>query len=301
MAASRRATPAAPQARQQAPWLLRKSVQDGIARAIAVVLIVIGGTACLLPFLWMVSTSFKGQVEVYQFPPRWIPRHFLWRNYTEAFSILPFGQFFINSAVIAVTSMVGTVLSCSVVAYAFARLRAPGRDALFLVLLATMMLPGQVTIIPVYITFRYLGWINTFKPLIVPSFFAGAFSVFLLRQFLMSIPAELDDAARIDGAGVPGVFFRILAPMSKPALATVAIFSFMGDWSSFFGPLLYLNSKDKMTVPVAISFFRKTESGSGNMAYMMAVSVLALVPPVLIFFFAQRYFIQGIVVTGLKG
>lgn len=288
-------------ARLQTPWLLRKSTQDGIARGFALLVIVVGGAACIAPFLWMVSTSFKGQVEVYQFPPRWIPKHWLWSNYTEAFTILPFGRFFLNSAVIALSSMVGTVLSCSVVAYAFARLRAPGRDALFMVLLATMMLPGQVTIIPVYITFRYLGWINTFKPLIVPSFFAGAFSVFLLRQFLMSIPAELDDAARIDGAGVLGVFFRILVPMSKPALATVAIFSFMGDWSSFFGPLLYLNSKDKMTVPVAISFFRKTESGSGNMAYMMAVSVLALIPPVLIFFFAQRYFIQGIVVTGLKG
>jgi len=270
-------------------------------RGFALVLILVGGAACLLPFLWMVSTSFKSQVEVYQFPPRWIPRHFLWRNYTAAFTILPFGRFFLNSAIIAISSMIGTVLSCSVVAYAFARLRAPGRDALFLVLLATMMLPGQVTIIPVYITFRYLGWINTFKPLIVPSFFAGAFSVFLLRQFFMSIPAEMDDAAKIDGAGVLGTFFRILVPMSKPALATVAIFSFMGDWSSFFGPLLYLNSKDKMTVPVALSFFRNTQSGSGNMAYMMAVSVIALLPPVLIFFFAQRYFIQGIVVTGLKG
>ncbi len=196
--------------------------------------------------------------------------------------------------------MVGTLLSSSIVAYGFARLRARGRDVLFMILLSTMMIPPQVTMIPVFALFKLLNWTDTFKPLIIPNFFGGAFFIFLLRQFYMTIPIELDDAAKIDGCSYLGIFSRIILPLTKPALATVAIFSFMWSWNDFMDPLIYLNSRDKLTLTLALNRFTGMY-GMTAWNLLMAASLVVALPCFVLFFFAQRYFIQGIVVTGLKG
>jgi len=196
--------------------------------------------------------------------------------------------------------MVGTLLSSSIVAYGFARLRARGRDVLFMILLSTMMIPPQVTMIPVFALFKLLNWTDTFKPLIIPNFFGGAFFIFLLRQFYMTIPIELDDAAKIDGCSYLSIFSRIILPLTKPALATVAIFSFMWSWNDFMDPLIYLNSRDKLTLTLALNRFTGMY-GMTAWNLLMAASLVVALPCFVLFFFAQRYFIQGIVVTGLKG
>ena len=203
-------------------------------------------------------------------------------------------------SIITFATMVGTLLSSSIVAYGFARLRARGRDVLFMILLSTMMIPPQVTMIPVFALFKLLNWTDTFKPLIIPNFFGGAFFIFLLRQFYMTIPIELDDAAKIDGCSYLGIFSRIILPLTKPALATVAIFSFMWSWNDFMDPLIYLNSRDKLTLTLALNRFTGMY-GMTAWNLLMAASLVVALPCFVLFFFAQRYFIQGIVVTGLKG
>ena len=219
----------------------------------------------------------------------------------------PFVRSTINTLIIVVWVMVGTVLSASLVAYGFARVRFPGRTALFILVLSTMMIPTHVTLIPQYLLFRELRWLDSFKPLIVPHFFGGgAFYIFLLRQFFLTIPLDYDDAARIDGCGTFGVFLRIILPLSKPALGTMAIFTFMGQWNAFFEPLIYLNRFETQPLAVALTTWVQTAHGSTSMHYVpwvaiMAVSTLIALPPVMVFFFAQRHFIQGVVVSGMKG
>jgi len=198
-------------------------------------------------------------------------------------------------------AVVGSVLSCSLAAYSFARLRSPGRNLIFMALLATLMLPGAVTIVPTFIVFQKLDWLNTFKPLIVPSFFGNAFFIFLLRQFFMTVPLELEDAARIDGASSLQIFIRIMLPLAKPALVTVAIFAFIGSWNDFFYPLIYLNSEDMYTVALGVANFRGSARVGPQMQLLMAASFLATVPVLIVFFLAQRLFIQGIVFSGIKG
>lgn len=261
--------------------------------------LVTGSAIVLLPFVWMLSTSLKEPGAVFLFPPQFIPDPVVLRNYVEAMTVIPFNVFFRNTAFITFLTLIGQVLSSSIVAYSFARLRWKGRDALFVLVLATMMLPRQVTLIPQFILFRYLGWIDTFYPLIVPAFFGAPFYVFLLRQFFMSIPLEMDDAARIDGCDNFGIYWRMVLPLSRPALAAVAIFSFQYHWNDFFEPLIYLHSNENYTVSLALRFFHGNYGTLWHL--LMAASNVAMAPIIILFFVAQRYFIQGVVFTGVKG
>lgn len=256
------------------------------------------GFTFLLPFLWMLSTSLKTDDQLFVYPPKWIPRPIKWQNYYRAISYLPFPRYLRNTLIITLTSMVGVIFSSSLVAYSFAKLRFPDRNLLFILLLSTMMLPGQVTMVPVFILFRTLGWVDTFYPLIIPAFFGNAFFIFLLRQFFLTIPQELIDAARIDGCPEIKIFSNIVLPLSKPALTTVGIFSFMGGWNDFLGPLIYLFSEEKKTLALGLQSFQSLHASEWTL--LMAASVLMILPVLIIFFFAQRYFIQGITLTGIK-
>ena len=276
----------------------RKTVQAYTGRTIAFVLAAGGGLLFLLPFAWAVSSSLKLQEQLFVTPPVWIPYPVMFSNYVEALTSLPFDRYFGNTAFITASAMLGDVVISTLVAYGFARMRFPGREALFMVLLATMMLPSQVTMIPVFIIFRSIGWVDTFFPLIVPAYFGNPFYIFLLRQFFLTIPVDLEDAARIDGANNLQILWRIFVPLSLAAMATIAIFSFIHNWQDFFGPLIYLNSKELKTVSLGLQMFREEYGTKWHL--MMAASVVTTIPPLLLFFFAQRYFISGIVMTGLK-
>lgn len=262
-------------------------------------LLIVFGIAFIAPFLWMVSTSLKGNVGLFDIPPKWIPHPVEWDNYVSAVQSFPFLRYTLNTVFLTVVDMIGVLLSSSVVAYAFARLRWPGRNVWFVILLGTMMLPPQVTMIPVFIMFKQLGWINTYLPLTVPYFFGGAFYIFLLRQFFLTIPRDLSDAAKIDGCREFTIFWRIFLPLSKPALATVAIFSFMGTWNDFLGPLIYLDNPNLYTLALGLRSFQMQFGTRWNV--MMAASIIVMMPTVLLFFFFQRYFIEGITLTGVKG
>jgi multiple sugar transport system permease protein len=222
-----------------------------------------------------------------------------WDNFLNAITTVPFGRYLRNTLVIILFGTIGTVASCTLVAYGFARFRARGLPVLFLLLLSTIMLPPQVTLIPAFVIFRRIGWYDTLLPLIVPAFFANAWDVFLLRQFFMSLPIELDDAARIDGCGPWGILWRVIIPQSWPALVTVTIFTVLYAWNDFYSPLIYLQSQQNWTVALGLQSFNALYSNQGNL--LMAASVLMVLPPVLIFFFAQRLFIQGVVISGIKG
>jgi multiple sugar transport system permease protein len=254
----------------------------------------------ILPFLWIISTSLKGDEDIFTTPPQWIPTDIRWENYSNVFERMPYLIYFRNSAFVTVMTIIGVVLSSSLVAYAFACLRWPGRNALFIFVLATMMLPMQVTMIPMFVLFKELGWLNTYKPLIVPAFFGGgAFNIFLLRQFFLTIPKELFEAARIDGCSEFRIYWNIVLPLAKPALATVAILTFMFSWNDFLGPLIYLSDQLKGTLALGLALFvgqHQTEWGM-----LMAASVLMMTPMILIFSFFQRYFIKGFVMSGIKG
>jgi ABC-type glycerol-3-phosphate transport system permease component len=256
----------------------------------------------VIPFFWMVSTSLKIRGTEFVFPPVWIPQPALWSNYYTAIfdSGLPFPGFLWNTVIITAANMVGVLLSASLAGFGFARMRFPGREKFFLLVLSTLMLPEIVTQIPSYLLFRSLHWIDTFLPLIVPTYFGGgAFNIFLFRQFFMSIPFELDEAARIDGASTWQIYARVILPLSKPVLATVAIFTFLANWNAFMGPLIYLNSIEKMTLAVGLLAFQGLRGTEWNL--MMAAAAVMIVPVLIIFFAAQRYFIEGIVTSGFGG
>ena len=257
-----------------------------------------GALLFLLPLFWMISSSLKPDYQVLEYPPRWLPDPVRWANYAEALTYVPFGQYALNTLLIASLTILGHLLSCTLVAYAFARLHAPGKDVLFLLLLATMMLPYPVTMIPIYIGFEWLGWVNTFLPLIVPAFFGSPFYIFLMRQFFLTLPVELEDAARVDGANTLQIIWHVILPISKPALATVAIFTFQASWNDFLGPLIYLHDQTKYTVSLGLSFFRS--SYDVHWAYLMAASLVTMLPVIILFFLAQRLFIEGITLTGIK-
>jgi len=267
-------------------------------RIIVQIVITLGAVIFIFPFLWLVSTSLKPEAQIFVLPPQLIPKPIQWENYTHMFKYFPFFRFFSNSVYITLMVLVGTLFSCPLVAFSFARLRWPGRDFLFIVLLSTMMLPPQVTMVPVYLIFRELRWIDSFRPLWVPSWFGSAFYVFLLRQFFLTIPRELEDAAKIDGCSFPRIYTQIMLPLIKPALATTAIFTFMGAWNDFMGPLIYINSTEKLPLSLGLRLFQ-TQFG-GEWAMMMAASTIMVIPLVAVFIAFQRYFIQGIVLTGLK-
>jgi multiple sugar transport system permease protein len=257
----------------------------------------------MFPFIWSLGSSLKTINEIHAYPPTLFPRVPQWRNYAEAWTSIQFGMFFSNSIIVTILSVTGGVASSFVVAYGFARFRFPGREILFLLCLSGMMMPVYVTIIPLFMVFMEIGWIDTLKPLIVPSYFGGAFGIFLLRQFIMTIPFELDESALIDGASRFVILTRIIVPNCKPALAALAIFSFMGSWNDFLGPLIFLNSVDRFTLPLGLWFLR-AYAGDPNLPkdhLLMAASIITTLPVLLVFASAQKYFVQGIVMSGIKG
>jgi multiple sugar transport system permease protein len=258
------------------------------------------GVTFLVPLLWLVSGSLKGPGQQFEFPPRWIPHPFAWENFKLAVTQLPFHLFFRNTVIVCVLNLVGTLLSASLTAFAFARLRFRGREPLFLVLLSTMMLPGIVTLIPTFILFRKFGWVDTFAPLTVPAFFGGgAFNIFLIRQFYMSIPLELDEAARMDGADPWRIWWQVLLPLTAPAMGTVAIFNFLGNWNDFMGPLIYLRNESKYTLALGVASYQRTWGSLWHLIF--ASATLMVIPVILVFFFTQRYFVKGIMLTGMGG
>ncbi len=268
------------------------------ARILLHALLILGGVVMLAPFVWMLSTSLKQPGEVFLYPPRWIPQPAQWGNYVKTMTVMPFGRYFFNSMVQAVAVTVLQLLTASLAAFAFARLHFPGRDLLFLLYLGTMMIPFPVTMIPDFIIMRYLNWIDTYKALILPPAFS-AFSTFLLRQYFLSLPIELDDAARVDGASSWRIWWQVIIPLSGPALATLAIFTFMGQWNNFVWPLIVTNSDQMRTLPVALAAFQGQYSIQWNL--LMAGSVISILPILLIYIVGQKWFVQGIALTGMGG
>ncbi|MBW7883215.1 MAG: carbohydrate ABC transporter permease [Caldilineaceae bacterium] len=257
------------------------------------------GLAYVFPLYWMVTTAIKTDTEVFQVPPSLFPADPQWPNFLASTQYIPFWSYMANTFIICGLAIAGTVLSCSLIAYGFGRLRWPGRNLVFIIYLSTIMLPAQVTMIPLYVVFRQINWIGTIWPLVVPAFFGNALYVFLLRQFLMTLPNELSDAARIDGANELGIFWRIMVPLLKPALATVALFVFVATYRDFLGPLIYLTDQSQWTISLGLKMFQNMYGAQWQL--MMAASTLTMIPTVVLFFLTQRTFIEGIALTGIKG
>lgn len=271
-------------------WKVSKNVMlHLVIYALAIVVIA--------PFLWMILTSFKDMSEIYVYPPKWLPEKFNFDNYVNAFTAAPFGRYYLNSLIVAFTVTLGQLITCSMAAFAFARLRFKGRDILFYIFLGTMMIPYNVTMIPSFMVLYWLGWIDSYYALIVPGL-ASAFGTFLLRQFFITIPRELEEAAYIDGASRFQVLRRIIVPLAKPALATLAIFTFMGVFNDFIWALIVINSEQMQTVQLGLAIFRDRYLTEWDL--LMAGSVTAVLPILIVFFFAQKYFIKGITLSGLK-
>ena len=263
-------------------------------------LLIVLGATFFFPLLWMVSTSLKSLPQTIAFPPSWIPHPFEFRNYPDALRSQPFGQFFLNTLFYCVTTVVGVVLSSSLVAYGFSRINWRGRDQIFYLMVSTLLLPFIVTLIPLFVLFKNLGWVGSYKPLIIPTFLGSSvFSTFLLRQFFMTIPQSLSDAARVDGAGELYIYAKIILPLAKPALATVALFQFIYAWNDFLGPLIYLNKGS--TYPLSIGLTQLVGQYSSNWGWLMAASTAVTIPIIVLFFATQKTFIQGIVLSGSKG
>jgi ABC-type glycerol-3-phosphate transport system permease component len=274
-------------------------VRKRVGTALRYVALIGLSVAYAFPFFWMLGTSLTPASEVLNLSRPLFPAHPAWSNYREALTALPFGTFLKNTLLVAVLATLGQTFSAATVAYAFARLRFPMKEALFLLVLSTMMLPPQVTMIPTFVLFTIPRWIDSLKPLIVPAFFGGgAFFIFLLRQFFMTIPTELDEAALMDGAGSFQIFRAVILPLAKPAMITVALFAFIGHWNDFLGPLIYTQSMEKKTLAVGLTAFKSLHGTEYHL--LMAASVAVLVPILVIFFAAQKYFIEGIVTSGLK-
>jgi multiple sugar transport system permease protein len=279
---------------------IRRAVVS-LCRYLALIVI---GYLLMMPFLWMLSTSVKEEWEIFRVPPTLLPVGIRLQNYPEALANFPFFLALKNTLIITISAVVGQLLSASMAAFAFARLRFRFREPLMILVLATLMIPGHVTLVPTYMIFRSLGWLDTFLPLIAPSWLGGgAFNIFLLRQFFLTISRELDDATRIDGCSNFRLYWNVILPLSTPALATVGIFGFLANWNDFFFPLIYLTDTKKHTLAIALEYWRNPTSTVGlrNWSHLMAVAVVVMLPCLILFFSAQRTFIQGIVITGVKG
>lgn len=270
-----------------------------IGRVLTYVLLTAGALVMLYPFIWMVMISLGSLEDLFSMPPRYVPERIHWENYPRALTEIPFFTYLRNTLFITATSMVGQILSCAMTAYSFARLRWRARDFIFVLVLATMMMPPQVTLIPTYVIWRELNALDTYVPLIVPGYLGTAYLTFLARQYFSTIPFELEDAAKVDGCGYFSTFFKVIMPLSLPLLATLAMFSFIGHWNDFFGPLIYLQSPEKYTLQLALMSYRGTYSTDVPM--MMALATMILMPVLIFFLFGQQYFIQSVVLTGLKG
>jgi multiple sugar transport system permease protein len=275
--------------------MIKKMLQKTVVYA----LIIIGGLAMVAPFIWMILSSFKSFEEIFVFPPTWLPEEWAWNNYVELFNKVPMLHFLLNSVKLAVLCVCGTLLSCSITAFALARLKFPGRNIFFMIVLGSMMIPWQATWIPVYIIMQKLHWIDTHYPLWVPSLFGSSFGIFLLRQFFLGIPKDLEEAGYIDGCTPFGIYWRIFLPLCKPALVALGIFAFLWSWNDLLGPLIYLNTTDKMTLTAGLSFLQSQHSSDWHL--MMAGSCIATLPLIVIYFFAQEAFVKGITMSGIKG
>ncbi len=259
----------------------------------------LGSLAFLFPLLWMLSTALKPDAQLFAYPPEWIPKPPQWGNFVAAIEYFPFWRYFWNSTVVTVLAVFGQVFSASIVAYGFAKLRWPGREVVFFLVLATLMIPAQVTMIPQFVIFTWMGWVDTLLPLIVPSFFGGgAFNVFLFRQYYRTIPREYNDAARIDGASEWRIFWQIILPQSKPVMATAGIFAFLWTWNDFMGPVIYLHSPKNFTLPIGLRAFQQQTGTEWDL--LMAASLIVMLPVIVLFFVLQRYFVQGMALSGLN-
>lgn len=269
--------------------------------AVYVILAVIS-IGFLLPLAWMVSVSLQDVRGVFAQPFDWIPPRPQARNYSEVATLIPLGRYLLNTVIVTGLVLVGTLFSCSLVAYGFSRIRFRGRGLLFALCLSSMMLPGQVTMIPLYIMFSRLGWVDTLWPLIVPSFFGAPFSIFLLRQFFLTIPREYDEAARLDGAGRFRIYWSIILPMARPALMTVALFTFIGTWNDFFTPLIYINSPENATLTLGLNMLKSQIVGTGMTQWhlLMAAACMIMIPNILLFTLGQRYLVKGIAMGGMR-
>ena len=276
-------------------------VRTSISRLLIHTILATGGIVMLVPFFWLISSSLKAPHEIYTFPPQWIPDPIRWTNYVEVFQQVTVIRYTINTMTITFFATAGVVLSSSLAAYSFARLRFKGRELVFGAILATVMLPFVVTMIPVYIMFTRLGWVGTFLPLVVPDWFGGPITIFLLRQFFRNIPLELEDAARIDGASRPRIFAQIILPLSKPALTVIIVLALLHNWNDFLAPLIYLQKRDLYTLALGLNSLQYFEGGLDWTHYVMALATLMVLPVVTVYFLAQRAFVEGIVLTGLKG
>jgi len=263
-------------------------------------ILIFGAILMVFPFAWMIDASLMTSSEIQRRPPTLYPAEIQWRNFTDLLDVLPFGRLYLNSLFVTIATVIGVLFTSSLAGFAFAKYQFPGREVLFYIILATMMIPFFVTLIPVFYIVRQLGWINTYQGLIFPSI-TSAYGIFLMRQFIFSVPDELLDAARIDGAPEPMIYWRIIIPLTRPALATLGTFTFIGSWNAFLWPLLVINSRDLYTVPLGLNTLRIFASEQRNLNLLMSGTVLSVVPTLILFIFLQRYFIQGITLTGLKG
>jgi multiple sugar transport system permease protein len=274
-----------------------------IVRIIIYALLIAGVAVVMVPFLWMLSTSLKDANDLFVFPPEWVPNPIRWSNYPDAWNALPFNRFLVNTLFMTILAMLAEIVSAAIVAYGFARFRFPGRNVLFIILLATMMLPGILTMIPKFIMWRELDRVDTFTPLTVGAWFAwGPSFIFLLRQFFMTIPRDIEEAATLDGANVVQIFSQIMLPLVKPAILAIAVLSFQGNWNNFEGALIYLNTLEKYPMVLGLQFFGASLSREAPQWHlMMAMATMMAAPILLLFFFAQRYFIEGLTVGAVKG
>ncbi len=281
-------------------FMQSQRVRRRFALTLTYLLCLIFSIAMLLPLVWLVRSSLMSLDQIFLFPPEWIPKPWLWSNYPDALTTAPFGRYFFNTIVIVGLVVSGTVISATISAFGFARLRWPGRDIVFGAMMSTLMLPYAVTLIPTFIIWSKLGFTNTIVPLTLPAWFGGGmFNIFLLRQFFRGIPRDLDEAAMLDGANPLRILWDIIIPLSRPALITVGVFSFLGTWNDFLNPLIYLNDESKFTLALGLTQFKGLYNSEWGL--LMAASTVVLLPVLVLFFFAQRYFVQGIAVTGLKG
>jgi multiple sugar transport system permease protein len=278
---------------------LSRETKERIRGIVVHILLIPAAIVFLMPFLWMLSTSLKPDSQLYAYPPIWIPNPLQWANYPKTVTFVPFFLYLRNTLIISLSSMVGVVASSSLAAYSLARIRWPGRNILFLMTIATLMLPFQVTLIPVFLVFKNLGWVGDFRPLFLPQFFGYAYYIFLLRQFFSSIPMELSEAARIDGANEWRTFWSVILPLAKPALATVAVFQFIRSWTDYLNPLIYLNDQNLYTLQLGLQQYSSQYGREWGL--LMAAAVLITLPPIIIFFLTQRTFVQGVTLTGIKG
>ena len=277
-------------------WRVKSIIRNVLLYALAYGLTILFA----LPFLWAISSSLKPVNELFLWPPQLIPKTWRWENYIEIWHVAPLARFFVNTVFVTVFSVSGRVLSASLVAYGFARFRFPFRNFLFLLVLCTLMLPYQVTIIPNFLLFKAFGWLDTYNPLIIPNWFGGgAFTIFLFRQFFLTIPKDLDEAAKIDGANTLWIFIRIILPLSKPVIITMIVIGFLESWNDFFGPLIYLNTPAKYTLSLGLANFQRVVSAGGQATehLLMAASMVMTLPSILVFILLQRYYIQGVVIS----